>query len=73
MRAVDPSLVFLAIATSEQVRAAETLGIRTVCEIYADRGYNEEGRQGLCRKHKIRWLLDRLLSQAMTSAVKQPC
>jgi 5-oxoprolinase (ATP-hydrolysing) subunit A len=44
MRAVDPSLIFLAIAISEQVRAAETLGIRTVSEIYADRGYNEDGR-----------------------------
>jgi 5-oxoprolinase (ATP-hydrolysing) subunit A len=44
IRAVDASLVFLAIVISEQVRAAETLGIRAVSEIYADRGYNEEGR-----------------------------
>src|SRR5215510_11839038 len=44
MRAVDPSLTFLCIARSEQVKAAEALGLRGVCEIYADRGYTEEGR-----------------------------
>lgn len=44
MRAVDPALTFLAIARSEQVKAAEALNITTVSEIYADRGYTEEGR-----------------------------
>src|SRR5258705_10297870 len=44
IRAVDPSLVFLTIARSEQVKAAEALNIATVAEIYADRGYTEEGR-----------------------------
>jgi UPF0271 protein len=44
MRAVDPSLRLLAIARSEMVRAAEALNIATVSEIYADRGYTEEGR-----------------------------
>ena len=44
MRAVDPSLTFLCIARSEQVKAAEALGLRVVSEIYADRGYTEEGR-----------------------------
>jgi 5-oxoprolinase (ATP-hydrolysing) subunit A len=44
MRAVDPSLTFLAIARSEMVRAAEALNIAAVSEIYADRGYTEEGR-----------------------------
>jgi UPF0271 protein len=44
MRAVDPSLMFLAIARSEQVNAADALDIATVAEIYADRGYTEEGR-----------------------------
>jgi UPF0271 protein len=44
MRAVDPSLTFLAIARSEMVNAAEALNIAVVAEIYADRGYTEEGR-----------------------------
>jgi UPF0271 protein len=44
MRAVDPSLTFLCIASSEQVKAAEAFGLKVTCEIYADRGYTEEGR-----------------------------
>jgi len=44
MRAVDASLTFLCIAGSEQAKAAEALGLRLACEIYADRGYTEEGR-----------------------------
>jgi UPF0271 protein len=44
MRAVDSSLTFLCIARSEQVRAAEAFGLRVACEVYADRGYTEEGR-----------------------------
>jgi UPF0271 protein len=41
---VDKSLTFLTIALSEQVRAAERAGLRAVSEIFADRGYTEEGR-----------------------------
>ena len=44
MKAVDPSLVFLAIACGEHVKAADGLGIAAVTEIYADRGYTEAGR-----------------------------
>jgi 5-oxoprolinase (ATP-hydrolysing) subunit A len=44
MRAVDSSLTFLCIASSEQVKAAEALGLKVTCEIYADRGYTEDGR-----------------------------
>ena len=44
VRAVDASLAFLAIALSEQVRAAEDAGLRVVAEIFADRGYCETGR-----------------------------
>ncbi len=50
VRAVDASLVLLAIAGSEQVAAGEAAGLRTVCEIFADRGYDEAGqlvRRGL--------------------------
>ncbi len=44
VRAVDPDLVFLAIALSQQVMAAESAGLRAVPEIFADRGYAESGR-----------------------------
>src|SRR5262245_11099637 len=44
VRAVDPSLTLLCIARSEQVKAAEAFGLAVACEIYADRGYTEEGR-----------------------------
>src|SRR5262249_36494409 len=44
VRTIDSSLTFLCIARSEQVKAAEALGLAAVCEIYADRGYTEQGR-----------------------------
>lgn len=44
IKAVDPSLVFLAIALSEQVKAGQAAGLAVVSEIFADRGYTEEGR-----------------------------
>lgn len=44
IKAVDPSLIFLTIALSEQVQAGEAAGLRTVSEIFADRGYTEQGR-----------------------------
>jgi 5-oxoprolinase (ATP-hydrolysing) subunit A len=44
VRAVDRSLVFLAIALSEQVRAADAAGLRAISEIFADRGYSERGQ-----------------------------
>lgn len=43
VRAVDPSLAFLSIALSEQFKATQALGIATIAEIYADRGYTEQG------------------------------
>lgn len=44
IKAVDRSLIMLAIALSEQVKAAESAGLTAVAEIYADRGYTEQGR-----------------------------
>lgn len=44
IKAVDPDLTFLAIALSEQVKAGEAVGLRTVSEVFVDRGYTEEGR-----------------------------
>ena len=43
IKAVDSSLVWLTIAAGEQVRAADTVGLRGVAEIFADRGYTEQG------------------------------
>jgi UPF0271 protein len=40
---IDPALMLLGAALSEQLRAAERLGLRWVAEIYADRGYSEAG------------------------------
>lgn len=41
--AVDRNLAALAIARSEQVRAAERSGLRVFSQIYADRAYTEAG------------------------------
>lgn len=43
IKAVDASLVWLTIAAGEQVKAAESTGLKGVAEIFADRGYTEEG------------------------------
>src|SRR5207237_6264367 len=43
VRAADPALAFLSIALSEQFKAAQAHGIKTIAEIYADRGYTERG------------------------------
>jgi len=43
VRAVDRSLAFLTIALSQQEKSAAAAGLRTIAEIYADRGYDEEG------------------------------
>src|ERR1700688_147356 len=43
VRAVDPSLKYLAITLSEQFRAMERAGVEPIAEIYADRGYTEKG------------------------------
>jgi UPF0271 protein len=43
VRAVDRSLAFLTIALSQQEKSAAAAGLRTVAEIYADRGYDDHG------------------------------
>ncbi|SPH17478.1 hypothetical protein DEA8626_01001 [Defluviimonas aquaemixtae] len=42
--AVDPSLILLCIARSEQVRAAEEARLQARHEIFADRAYTDEGQ-----------------------------
>lgn len=43
-RAVEPRLVLLAIALSEQVAAGERAGLKVAHEIFADRAYVDSGR-----------------------------
>ncbi|KAF2989599.1 LamB/YcsF family protein [Methylocystis sp. MJC1] len=43
-RAVDPSLILLAIALSEQTRAGERAGLQIAHEIFADRAYLDDAR-----------------------------
>lgn len=50
IRAVDRDLVLLAIALSEQVGAGARAGLGVVAEVFADRGYGDDGqlvRRGL--------------------------
>jgi UPF0271 protein len=41
--AVDRSLAFLTIALSQQEKSAAAAGLRTIAEVYADRGYDDYG------------------------------
>jgi UPF0271 protein len=43
VKAVDPDLAILAGPLGEQTPAAAAMGLRAVAEIYADRGYTEQG------------------------------
>jgi len=43
VKAVDPNLALLATALTEQVTAGEAAGLTTYQEIFADRGYTDEG------------------------------
>jgi UPF0271 protein len=43
VKAVDPLLILMTIALSETVKSAEAAGLRSIQEIYADRGYTEKG------------------------------
>ena len=43
IKAVDPSLICLAIALGHQNRVAEEMGLTVVPEIFADRAYTDEG------------------------------
>jgi UPF0271 protein len=43
IKAVDPSLVFITLPYSETMKAAEAVGLRVACEVYADRTYDDVG------------------------------
>ncbi len=43
IRAVDPSLLFVVLPGSEMERAGRAAGLRVACEVFADRGYLDDG------------------------------
>lgn len=43
VRAVDPALILVGLAGSESIRAAASLGLSTRQEVFADRGYQDDG------------------------------
>lgn len=43
VHAVDPGLVYVSLPYSETFAAAEKLGLKVACEIYADRSYTDTG------------------------------
>ena len=74
VKAVDSALAILAGPYGEQTPAAKSMGLRTVAEIYADRGYTEEGRL-IPRGQSGAMILDpeaaadRVAAMAKTSAI----
>lgn len=47
---IDPELVFIGLANSEIQHAAREVGLRSACEVFADRAYNDDG--SLVSRHK---------------------
>ncbi len=41
---IDENIVFMALSGSEMVRAAKEVGLKVACEVFADRGYTEDGK-----------------------------
>jgi UPF0271 protein len=39
---VDPDLIIMVLAATEQLRAVQSLGCAYACEIFADRAYNDD-------------------------------
>src|SRR6185369_9054376 len=39
----DPALIVFGLAGSEMIKAAEALGLRSASEVFADRGYQNDG------------------------------
>jgi UPF0271 protein len=40
---LDSSIIFVGLANSEMIRAAEDTGLKTLSEVFADRAYNRDG------------------------------
>lgn len=67
IKAVDPSLVFVTLPYSETMKAAEAVGLRVACEVYADRTYDDTGMLTSRQKegsviHDLQQSVDQVLS-----------
>ncbi|MBO9187523.1 LamB/YcsF family protein [Rhizobium sp. L80/93] len=67
IKAVDPSLVFVTLPYSETMKAAESVGLRVACEVYADRTYDDTGMLTSRQKedsviHDLQQSVDQVLS-----------
>ena len=40
---VDPDIIFMGLAGSKMISAAEAVGLRAASEVFADRAYNDDG------------------------------
>ncbi len=40
---IDPELIFIGLAQSKMSKAAREVGLKTACEVFADRAYNDDG------------------------------
>ena len=43
VKAIDPELILMGLAGSESIRAAQSIGLRTASEVFADRAYEDDG------------------------------
>jgi len=43
VKAVNPELILMGLAGSESIKAAQSIGLRTASEVFADRAYEEDG------------------------------
>ncbi len=50
MYKIDPELIFVGLANSEIQHAAREIGLKSACEVFADRAYNDDG--SLVSRHK---------------------
>ncbi len=70
---VDRDLILLGLAGSEHIRAAEKIGLRAASEVFADRGYMDDGTL-VPRKQPGAMVHDRSLAIARTvRMVKEGC
>jgi len=64
---IDPELIFVGLSNSEIQHAAREVGIRSACEVFADRAYNDDG--SLVARHRYGAVLED--GEACMNQVKQ--
>lgn len=58
---VDKDIIFMGLAGSKMITAAEKVGLRAASEVFADRAYNDDGTL-VSRKHSGRVIKDKDLA-----------